>query len=409
MRMPRFRRRNERPAEAALPHLTRTWSRHDGPEATPVLSVLLFAGVTLGVTALVALTGGAPNTWVHLYYVPILYVAVRHGARAAAGAGVMAGLAAGPWMVSSAAGAGHQSAGSWLVRMGLFVVVGVIGAWLAREQPRPLDTMVRDIVVAQGLRNAVRHDQIRVHYQPLIDLVDGEIVGFEALCRWNDSKQRPVPPSRFIPEAERSGVITALGRSVLYQAVGQAQKWSDVGHEGLLVTVNVSGIQLSDPAFLSDLIDIARRKGTDGFRLCLEITETAIIADPGRALETLLEARELGITIALDDFGTGQSSLAYLADFPIDIIKIDQSFVAAMGRDSKGHALVRAMVQMAHSLGALTIAEGVETAEQLTALRELGCTLGQGYYLGRPGEAESVVWESRDMLPAKDRAITSAI
>ena len=175
------------------------------------------------------------------------------------------------------------------------------------------------------------------------------------------------------------------------------------------MTVNVSGVQLSDPGFLADLVEVARSHETDAFGLCLEITETAIIADPARARATLIDAHELGFTIALDDFGTGQSSLAYLADFPIDIIKIDMSFVAAMDTDPKSHALVRAMVQMAHSLGALTIAEGIETAEQLKALRELGCTLGQGYYLGRPGEADAVVWQARDMLPATDQAITRAI
>ncbi len=363
----------------------------------------------MAVTTLVVLTGGTPNTWVHLYYIPILYVAVLHGVRAAAGAGIVAGLVTGPWMASSDNGAFHEHVDWWLVRVALFVAVGMIGAWLAREQPRPLDTLVRDAVMARGLRAAIRHDQIRVHYQPLIDLADGGVVGFEALCRWNDSKQRPVPPSRFIPGAERSGVITALGQSVLYQAADQAREWADAGHGGLLVTVNVSGVQLSDPAFLTDLIDIARGNRTDAFRLCLEITETAMIADPSHALGTLLEAHKLGIAIALDDFGTGQSSLAYLADFPIDIIKIDQSFVAAIGRDPKAHALVRAIVQMAHSLGALTIAEGIETAEQLAALRELGCTLGQGYYLGRPGEADAVVWESRDLLFGNDPAIDGAI
>ncbi len=373
------------------------------------MSAVLFVLSTAAVTVLVVLTGGAPTTLAHLYYIPILYVAVRHGAQAAAGAGVVAGVACGPWMPSSVAGASHQTLDSWLVRLALFVVVGVVAAWLAREEPRPLGVMVRDATVAQGLRAAIRHDQIRVHYQPLIDLTDGDVVGFEALCRWNDSKQRPVPPAQFIPGAERSGVITALGRRVLHRSVDQAREWADAGHEGLLLTVNVSAVQLSDPAFLADLNEIVRRDVSNAFRVCLEITETAIIADPMRALATLTAARALGITIALDDFGTGQSSLAYLADFPIDIIKIDQSFVADIGRDPKSHALVRAMVQMAHSLGALTIAEGIETPEQLSAMRQLGCTLGQGFYLGRPGEADAVVWESRDLLPGMDPVIDGAI
>jgi EAL domain-containing protein (putative c-di-GMP-specific phosphodiesterase class I) len=401
-----LRRRAHQRVKASLPRLDRVRAEN---EARPIVSGLLFTGLTLAVTVLVVLAGGTPTTLAHLYYLPILYVAVRHGARAAAAAGVAAGLVAGPWMPTSIAGNEHQELASWVVRLALFVLVGVAAAVLAKSDARPFDGLVRDIYVARGLRTAVRQDQIRVHYQPLIELTSGEVSGFEALCRWRDAKGREIPPIQFIPEAERTGVITELGKNVLYQAADQAQGWSDAGHVGLLVTVNVSGIQLSDPAFLADLVDVAPRKGIDGFRLCLEITETAIIADPARALSTLLEARELGIAIALDDFGTGQSTLAYLADFPIDIIKIDQSFVAAIGRDPKGHALVRAMVQMAHSLGALTIAEGIETAEQLKALRELGCTMGQGYYLGRPGEADAVVWRGRDMLPATGSAITGAI
>ncbi|HZJ40376.1 MAG TPA: EAL domain-containing protein [Demequina sp.] len=395
-----------RSVEPSLPHHE---GARAGNEVTPIVSVLIFCGVTLAVTVLVVLTGGAPTTLGHLYYIPILYIAVRHGARAAALAAVVAGLAAGPWMPSSVAGEEYQALGSWLVRLVLLVLVGVVTALLARSDSRPLDVLVRDIYIARGLRNAVRQDQIRVHYQPLIKLADGQVVGVEALCCWNDSKQRPVPPALFIPAAERSGVVVALGRRVLRLAVDQAQEWAADGRDGLLVTVNVSAVQLSDPSFMADLARATRGHATDAFRLCLEITETAIIADPVRALTTLRAARGLGITIALDDFGTGQSSLAYLADFPIDIIKIDQSFVAAIGRDPKGHALVRAMVQMAHSLGALTIAEGIETAEQLKALRELGCTLGQGYYLGRPGEADAVVWQARDTLPATDQASARAI
>ncbi len=380
------------------------WARKARNGVPPLVSTVLFVFATLCVTVLVAVTGGTPNTLVHLYYLPILYVAVRHGAKAAAAGAIVAGLAAGPWMVSSVDGSSDQPVGPWLVRLALLVAVGIVGAWLAREQPRPLDVMVRDIVMAQGLRNGIRHDQIRVHYQPLIDLTDGRVVGVEALCRWNDFKNRPVSPARFIPVAERSGVITALGRRVLYQAVGQAHRWVSQGRRGLLMTVNVSAVQLSDPTFLSDLNEIVRRDEADAFRVCLEITETAIIAEPVRALATLRAARARGITIALDDFGTGQSSLAYLADFPIDIIKIDQSFIADLGLDPTSHALVRAMVQMAHSLGALTIAEGIETPEQLKVLRALGCSMGQGYYLGRPCVAADVSWHPRDMVPSTDRA-----
>ncbi len=399
-----LRRRMHRSVEPSPPHLERARAQRVGRVVMPIVSVLLFCGVTLAVTVLIVLTGGAPTTLGHLYYVPILYVAVRHGARAAALAASVAGLAIGPWMPSSVAGDEHQPLGGWLVRLALFVLVGVVAALLARSDSRPLDVLARDIYIAHGLRNAIRQDQIRVHYQPLITLADGRVVGVEALCRWNDSKQRPVPPALFIPAAERSGVITALGRRVLQRAVDQAQEWAADGRDGLLVTVNVSAMQLSDPLFITDLVAVAPGRASDAFRLCLEITETAIIADPVLALRTLRAARGLGITIALDDFGTGQSSLAYLADFPIDIIKIDQSFVADIGRDPKSHALVGAMVQMAHSLGALTIAEGIETPEQLTAVKELGCTIGQGYYLGWPSDGAAVSWHNRDMISSTDRA-----
>ncbi len=373
-----------------------------GSQFTPIVSLLLFSGVTLALTILIAATGGAPTTLGHLYYVPILYVAIRHGARAAAFAAVVAGLAVGPWMPSSIPGAEHQELGSWLVRLVIFVLVGVVAAILARSDSRPFDVLVRDVYVARGLRTAVRQNQIRVHYQPLIDLTSGEVLGFEALCRWRDSQGREIPPARFIPEAERTGVITAVGRRVLHQAAGQAKDWVDHGRPSLLMTVNVSAVQLSEPAFLADLVELVRGDATDGFQLCLEITETAIIADPRRALKTLRKARGLGVTIALDDFGTGQSSLAYLADFPIDIIKIDRSFVATVGIDPKSHSLVGAMVQMAHALGARTIAEGIETPEQLKAVTALGCSIGQGYYLGFPDAPEAVDWERRDMVPATD-------
>lgn len=392
-----LRRRAHSNAKSSLPALERGRAGH---EARPIASVILFSGATLAVTVLVALSGGAPTTLAHMYYLPIMYVAGRHGARAAVLAAGVAGLVAGPWMPSSIAGDEHQMLGSWLVRLALFVLVGVAAALLTRSDLRPLDVLARDIYVARGLRTAVRRNQIRVHYQPLIGLTDGEVVGFEALCRWRDSKGREVPPSRFIPEAERTGVIGAVGRRVLHQAVDQANDWVGHGHLGLLMTVNVSAVQLSDPAFLAHLVRRVRRDVTGGFQLCLEITETTIIADPRRALKTLRAARALGVTIALDDFGTGQSSLSYLADFPIDIIKIDQSFVASVGIEPKSDSLVRAMVQMAHSLGAITIAEGIETPEQLMALRALGCSIGQGYHLGFPDIAEAVDWERRDMAPA---------
>ena len=362
------------------------------------LSWSVFLLATGAVTLAVLLTGGAPNTLVHLYYLPILYVAVVHGVGGAFVAGGIAGLVAGPWMPGSAGGVERQAIGDWSVRLLLFIVVGVSAALLARMQPRPLDVLLRDALVGRSLRSALRHGRIRVHYQPLVDLTHGEVVGFEALCRWTDNSGNAVPPAMFIPSAERTGVIRAVGRSVLTQAVAQARLWAEQGHEGLIVNVNVSAVQLSDASFLLDMRRILDSDGAMPFTLCLEITETAIIADPKRALATLNEARSMGVVIALDDFGTGQSSLEYLAGFPIDVIKIDRSFIDPLGDDPKTHALVRAIVHMAHSLGAITIAEGVETSDQMRTLGSLGCAIGQGYHLGRPSTADGVEWLSRDVV-----------
>ncbi len=393
----RLRGTESRRVAGTAPGVDRAWANAVLPMVGHVLSwtfVLVSTGL---VTWLVVATHGAPNPLVHLYYVPILYASARHGSVGALAGGSIAGLAAGPWMPTASPTTDHQTVQDWMVRLVLFVGVGIVAAWLARQQPRPLDSMLRDVVVGQALRSAVRHHQIRVHYQPLIDLTDGTVMGVEALCRWDDAKGKPVPPQQFIPVAERTGVICAVGREVLDQASRQAQQWRDDALPDFLMTINVSAIQLGEPKFLVDLTAAAGLARGRSARLCVEITETAIMVDPVRALATLEAARALGVTIAIDDFGTGHSSLTYLATFPIDIIKIDKSFIDDIDTDAKASALVHAIIQMAQSLGVATIAEGIEREAQVHALRELGCEVGQGYYLGRPSEANAVNWDQRSI------------
>jgi len=360
-----------------------------------VVSFVIIAAVIAIVTLVIVLAGGAPTPLAHLYYIPILYAAARHGHWGAFFAAVSSGLVVGPWMTAPHTVTGTQNLGDWGVRLVLFVVVGLVASWLASQDARPFEVLLRDIVLGQGLRSAVRTGHIRVHYQPLVDLSDGRVLGVEALCRWSDSSGRAVAPDAFIPAAEHTGVILAVGREVLRQSTEQSVQWADVHGEGLTMSVNVSAVQLCKPGFLSDLTRLAGEATTRRYELCIEITETAIIADRAKALVALTAARDLGVCIALDDFGTGQSSLAYLAGFPIDIIKIDQSFVAAVDVDATARALVGAIVHIASSLGAETIAEGIERPEQLQALRELGCGMGQGYYFGRPTIADDVDWNPR--------------
>ncbi len=361
---------------------------------------LVLVGAVVAVVVWRTAQSGSPTGLVHLYYLPIAYAGVRFGRSAAAGAGAVAGLASGPFMPVAPAllpvlGAGEQPVAEWAVRLGSFVLVGTMVAWLARQQPRPLEALAHDALLARSLRRAVASGRMTVEYQPIVDLGDGRVVGTEALARWTDRHGRQVPPCEFIPVAERTGVIVALGRRVLGLAVRQAVEWTTPAEAPPMVTVNVSAAQLSDPGFLTDVADLLASASLRPQQLCLEITETAIIADPDAALVAVTGAHRMGVIIALDDFGTGQSSLAYLAVFPVDILKIDKSFVDEVDTDAKVRALVLAIIEMARALGAVTIGEGIERPAQLAALRSLGCRLGQGYLLGRPVPPARVDLRSR--------------
>lgn len=357
-----------------------------------LLGVVALTGL---ITVVVWRTGpdGAPNGLVHLYYLPIVYLAAFVGRGAAASAAMLAGLAAGPLMPVAgviAIGGNAQPVGEWVVRMTLFTVVGVVVAWFAHQQPRSPELVLRDRAFARALRGAVAAGRVTAHFQPVVDLTDGRVIGVEALSRWTDASGRSIPPGEFIPLAERTGVIGLVGSHVLGLAVQQAEDWARAHETGPSMAINVSAAQLSDPAFLVELASVVAASDLDPQSLCLEITETAIIADPRAALETVVAARRMGLAVALDDFGTGQSSLAYLAEFPIDIVKVDKAFVDEVDRDRRVRGLVRAIVDMAEAIGATTVAEGIERPGQLAALRELGCRRGQGYLLGRPTPPDQV-------------------
>ena len=179
--------------------------------------------------------------------------------------------------------------------------------------------------VQRRLQEAVRDDRVDLHYQPVVDLSDGATVGVEALARWHDRELGPVPPDLFIPLAESSGLIVDLGRRVLERACRETTAWSDHPDADLVVAVNVSPVQLREPGFVDDVRRALRDSGLPAERLCLEVTETAIVTDVGQAADTLRRVRELGVTLALDDFGTGHSSLTLLRNLPLQSVKIDRS------------------------------------------------------------------------------------
>jgi diguanylate cyclase (GGDEF)-like protein/PAS domain S-box-containing protein len=240
-----------------------------------------------------------------------------------------------------------------------------------------------------SLRRALENDEFEVHYQPLYDLRDRSITGFEALLRWFPPGADPIPPSEFISTAEESGLIVPIGEFVIREALQQARAWQAPGRS-LFIAVNVSANQLSRPTFVERLRRTIQEVGIDPALVELEVTEGVIIEGAGDAREAIDLIAALGVGIAIDDFGTGYSGLAYLKRLPIDTVKIDQSFVRDLTIDPDDAAIVTAIVAMARSLGVDVVAEGVETEEQLAELQRLGCHRAQGYLLARPMPAAAV-------------------
>jgi diguanylate cyclase (GGDEF)-like protein len=254
------------------------------------------------------------------------------------------------------------------------------------------EQVLRKVGLKAALESAVAHDALEVHYQPIVGLVDGAIVGVEALLRWRGSDGQFVPLTEVIPLAEETGLIIPIGRFVLRQACTDVRRWqtSVPGADKLEVSVNVAAAQLKSDSLIDDVRAALSVSGLPASSLVLEITESAFIGDDLDALRALRRLRQLGLRLALDDFGTGYSSLSQLRHFQLDIVKIDRSFVSAITRSREG-ALVRSIIDMGRSMGLGLVAEGIETAAQLVALRSRGCELGQGRYFSMAVPAADMV------------------
>jgi EAL domain-containing protein (putative c-di-GMP-specific phosphodiesterase class I) len=237
------------------------------------------------------------------------------------------------------------------------------------------------------LARALERNQFRLEYQPVFSLFDQRISGAEALIRWDHPERGTVPPAEFIMIAEDCGLIVPIGTWVLEQACRQLVEYSadrDAALPALTMAVNVSGRQLCAPDFVDLIKDALDRHRLDPAQLCLEVTETALLRDIEEARNVVVALTGLGVRVALDDFGTGYSSLAHLLQFPVNVIKIDKSFVSQLEAGGPGHQIVAAVTAMAHVLGMTVVAEGIETAGQLEQLVDMGCDDGQGYLLGHP-------------------------
>ncbi|MDY7105787.1 MAG: bifunctional diguanylate cyclase/phosphodiesterase [Actinomycetota bacterium] len=251
------------------------------------------------------------------------------------------------------------------------------------------------------LAGAVDRDELELHYQPIIDLADGHIVGTEALVRWQHPVRGNVSPGEFIPLAEQSELICGIGRWVLREACRQSVTWGhELGLDGLHVAVNVSARHLGSESFVDDVLGTARSTGLDPSRLVVEITEGVVVHDGLDAVDKLVRLRTAGVRIAIDDFGTGYSSLAYLQRFPFDILKIDRCFVSGLTVERAGQSLARVVAGIGDILGIEVIAEGVEDEDERDALQTLRCELAQGFLFSRPRPAHDLV----DLLMSDARA-----
>ncbi|WP_052666934.1 putative bifunctional diguanylate cyclase/phosphodiesterase [Nitriliruptor alkaliphilus] len=259
-------------------------------------------------------------------------------------------------------------------------------------EPQMHLAVVERLHLESDLQRALDNDELRCHYQPIVTLSDRRIVGVEALVRWEHPERGTVAPGQFIPLAEETGLIVGIGRFVLHEACAQAAAWRrDLpGAEDLTVSVNVSMRQFSAGDLLEDVASALAASGLPPAALTLELTESALVHDAERTLAVLQQLKELGVRLAIDDFGTGYSSLAYLHRFPVDVLKIDRSFVTSVVSGRQSPALARAIVDLGRSLDLLTVAEGIEHDTELDQFRELDCALGQGYLFARPADAATI-------------------
>ncbi|MET8150158.1 bifunctional diguanylate cyclase/phosphodiesterase [Actinoplanes sp. NPDC049668] len=258
------------------------------------------------------------------------------------------------------------------------------GAGLAAYDPQMLTGLLQRLELEADLRLALERNELALHYQPTVDLRTGSIIGFEALVRWHHPTRGMVSPLDFIGIAEATGLIVPMGRWVLAEACRQAVAWGAGSTRRLKMSVNVSVRQFEHGDLSATVAEVLAETGLPVDQLCLEMTESVLLTDTDENLTQLERLKALGVTLAMDDFGTGYSSLAYLRRYPMDILKIDRSFVDRLGGDREDEALVRTIVRLGKSLGMTTVAEGIEDAVQLAALRELDCDVAQGYLLSRP-------------------------
>ena len=266
-----------------------------------------------------------------------------------------------------------------------------------RFRTRALDRLETE----NALRRALSRSELRVHYQPVFDMATERIVGVEALLRWEHPDRSLLLPSEFLGVAEESGLIVPIGEWVLRTACAQSRRLTELfGPAGELeVAVNLSARQVANPRLVEQITEIVTTTGVDPALMTLEITESILMDDVVQSNETLVKLKVLGLGLAIDDFGTGYSSFAYLQRFPVDVLKVDRSFVSGLGAEPGDAAITEAIVTLCHTLGLVAVAEGVETEQQYRELVRIGCDRAQGFWKSRPLRADVLEDLIRSTLP----------
>jgi EAL domain-containing protein (putative c-di-GMP-specific phosphodiesterase class I) len=257
-----------------------------------------------------------------------------------------------------------------------------------------LDNGADHLLLLEELKAAIRQHQLILHYQPQLDLRTGEIVAVESLLRWAHPQRGLVPPLDFLPLAEEAGLMGEITALVLAAALTQCAIWHSAGRP-LTVAVNISTTDLLDGQFVDLVSDLLNRHRVPPAAVVLEITETIVISDFGRSEDVIRQLRELGLVVSIDDFGAGFTSLAYLSSLAVNELKLDRTFISGltMGDVGRGRDLVRATIDLGHALGLRVVAEGIEDRLTLELLTDLGCDIGQGYFIGRPMPADQLTFD----------------
>ncbi|MEP6848851.1 MAG: bifunctional diguanylate cyclase/phosphodiesterase [Acidobacteriota bacterium] len=282
----------------------------------------------------------------------------------------------------------------------------------AREKDRGVAVFSKDLRerflerarFEMDLRHAIERNELSMHYQPIVSLQDGHLIGFEALLRWHHSEVGLIPPVKFIPIAEDSGLITPISVWILGETCSQLAKWQKISaaSKDLIVSVNISGRHLETNELVDDIELALENSGLDADSLKLEFTESVAMENAEHTINILHQLKKIGVQLSIDDFGTGYSSLSYLHRLPFDTLKIDRSFVNAVGENGENSEVLQTIISLAKNLKMRVIAEGIETVEQLNLLRNLGCDYGQGYLISKPKpvrEAERMIYERPNWLP----------